>query len=349
MKSRIIVFFAIFFGTFSYAKAQVIVNGIVYPLIGTGTGTPYDSGINYYSFDPAISFFGGDVYIFRRDNYWYFAQRGIGVMESGNVYLQWRTVNQYPTNFPPDCALWQNYPAISSPGVIWTGYPTSTPFLPTGVIQNINISGTTVSAGPGTSTATFPQYIDLSTKSTNDILSFSNNPGRLLYNMCDNTIQYNDGLAWKSVWPNKLNYPINLNQALEFGNSNTQIIGRNPMSLSNQIAFKTDNKDRLVLEKDNTSNFSTINLKSSFSVPYVLKTTNYTISEDDHIVVFQGTTAQTFTLPAPSSARGRLLIIVNTTSLNLNLSHNVIGLGTVLSPGQRVSILSINTDWLKVN
>jgi hypothetical protein len=349
MKIKYLLFLTIFFAASQQMKAQVVINGTAYPIIGAGTGSPFDAGINYYGFDTSVGLFGGDVYLFRRDNYWYIAQRGLGVMESANVYLQWRTVNQYPTNFPPDCALWQNYPAVSSPGVLWVGYPTATPTVPTGVTQNINISGTTVSAGPGTSTATFPQYIDLSTKSTNDILTFGNNPGRLLYNICDNAIQYNDGLAWKSVWPNKMNYPINLNQALEFGNANTQIVGRNPMSLSNQIAFKTDNKDRLVLEKDNTSNFSAINLKSSISVPYALKTTNYTISEDDHIVVFQGTTVQTFTLPTPSAVRGRLLIIANITTLNLNLSHNVIGLGTVVPPGQRVSILSINTDWLKVN
>ncbi|MCP9757661.1 hypothetical protein EGI26_21060 [Lacihabitans sp. CCS-44] len=347
MKLKQLLFLTLFLAAIQQMKAQVIINGTTFPILGAGTSSPFDTGINYYGFDAAVGLFGGDVYLFRRDNYWYMAQRGIGVMESVNVYLSLRTVLPYPTNFPPDCAQWQSYG--TSPGVLWSGYPTSSPTAPAGSVQNLSITGSTVSAGPGTSTATFPEYIDLSTKSTNDILSFSNNPGRLLYNMCDNAIQYNDGLAWKSVWPNKLNYPINLNQALEFGNTNTQIVGRNPMSLFNQIAFKTDNKDRLVLEKDNTSNFSTINLKSSFSVPYVLKTTNYTISEDDHIVVFQGTTAQTFTLPAPSSTRGRLLIIVNTTSLNLNLSHNVIGLGTVLSPGQRASILSINTDWLKVN
>ncbi len=347
MKFKKLFFVILFFAASLQIKAQLVVNGTAFPILGAGTGTPFDTGINYYGFDAAVGLFGGDVYLFRRDNYWYMAQRGIGVMESVNVYLSLRTVLPYPTNFPPDCAQWQSYG--TSPGVLWTGYPTSSPMSPTGTVQILSIIGSTVSAGPGTSTATFPQYIDLSTKSTNDILTYGNNPGRLLYNMCDNAIQYNDGLTWKSVWPNKLNYPINLNQALEFGNTNTQIVGRNPMGLSNQIAFKTDNKDRLILEKDNTNNFSTINLKSSLSVPYVLKTTNYTISEDDHIVVFQGTTAQTFTLPAPSSARGRLLIIVNTTSLNLNLSHNVIGLGTVLSPGQRASILAINTDWLKVN
>jgi hypothetical protein len=348
MKFKHLLFLTLFFAASQQMKAQVVINGIAYPILGAGTGTPFDTGINYYGFDTSVGLFGGDVYLFRRDNYWYLAQRGLGVMESVNVYLQSRTVNQYPSNFPPDCALWQNYPAVSSPGVLWTGYPTSTPSVPTGGTLNISISGT-VSAVLGTSSNLLPQYLELSTKSTTDIGLYSNYAGRILYNICDNAIQYNDGLAWKSVWPNKLNYPINLNQALEFGNAYTQIVGRNPMSLFNQIAFKTDNKDRLVLEKDNTANFSTINLKSSLSVPYVLKTTNYTISEDDHIVVFQGTTLQTFTLPTPSAARGRLLIIANTTLLNLNLSHNVIGLGTVVPPGQRVSLLSINTDWLKIN
>ena len=347
MKFKYLLFIVFFLVASQQARAQVIVNGTPFPLLGTGSGTPFDNTINFYGFDSAVGHFGGEVYLFRRDNYWFLAQRGIGGMDYLNVYLSSRTVLPYPTNFPPDCALWQNYNVGSA--VVWVGYPTTSPSVPSGIIRNINITGTTVSAGPGTSTATFPQYIDLSTKSTNDILSFSNNPGRLLYNMCDNAIQYNDGLAWKSVWPNKLNYQLNLNQALEFGNTNTQIVGRNPLNLSNQIAFKTDNKDRLILEKDNVSNFSTINLKSSISLPYALKTTNYTISEDDHIVVFQGTSTQTFTLPSPSVVQGRLLIIVNTTTINLNLSHNVIGLGTVLSPGQRATILSINTDWLKVN
>jgi hypothetical protein len=355
MKKMLIILLLMSVTIISKTSAQdVIVNGsTTYTNSGTGTGIPFDFGINYYFYAnpfPTPSG-GGEQYLFRNGNYWYFAFRGIGIPFNSNRYLVARTVLQHPTSLPPDCALWQRYipNTIVPNGELWTGYPNTAPTIPTGTFVTYALTGDVFSGGSSTSTTILPEYIDLSTKSSTTFGTYTNTPGRLLFDICDNSMKYNNGTNWKAVWPNLLNYTLNLNQSFDFVNNTTQIIGIKPTSLPTQLSFITNSKTRIILEKDNVTNFSNINLKSSIGVGYTSKTTSYTIADDDYVVIFTGGTSQTFTLPNPSLSLGRTLILVNTSPNNLALSPAITGLGLTLNTGQNATILSIDTSWIKIN
>ncbi|MGL4632634.1 MAG: hypothetical protein ACRCVT_15630, partial [Leadbetterella sp.] len=288
-KILLILFTSLIYGNI---QAQVIVNGTeTYPLTGTGSaGTSFDLGTNIFSYDSAPSLVGGFKYIARKGDYWFIFSQGLGMIYSGTIFLTARTVNPYPgTINPPDCAQWQTYVVTPpSPGYEWVGYSSTFPDIPNGTIVQYNLTGMVTSAGPGTSTQILAPYIDLSTKSSTDIATYSNFGGRLLYNLCENAISFNNGSAWKNVWPNNLDYAINHDQKLVFGPNNSQIFGKSVFvggTNQTQLILKTNNVDRIVLENDGSQNSSKINLKSSVSVPISQITSNYTVADNDYTLI----------------------------------------------------------------
>jgi hypothetical protein len=348
MKKNLFLIFT-FIILHSSAIAQVWVDGVAYPLSGTGSGGASDVGTPHFSFDSSPFLVGGWKYLSRKDGYWYLYFTGFGPINYNTYYLYARTVVAYPsvTN-PPDCASWQLYYHPSG-GFPWSGYPTATPTPPNGGVVSINISGTVSSAGPGTSTQIYPQYIDLSTKTSTDIASYSNYGGRLLYNICDNAMVYNNGAAWKSVWPNNQNYTVNLNQNIEFGSPNTAMFSSSTGSGINQLVLKSNNTNRIVLEKNGFQEFTQINLKGSVSVPIKTISSSYSVLDSDYTLIYNGSGGQTITLPTASDSNGRLLIVSNISASTVMTSSSVTGLGLSIAAGQNIQMISDGTNWIKIN
>lgn len=329
--------------------AQVWVNGVEYPFSGTGSGGASDVGTPNFSFDGSPMLVGGWKYLSRKDGYWYLYNTGFGPINSSNYYLYARTVLPYLSVVnPPDCASWQLYysPSGSFP---WSGYPSATPVAPTGAVVSINITGMVSSAGPGTSSQVYPQYLELSTKTSTDIASYTNYGGRLLYNICDNSMVYNNGAAWKAVWPNNQDYLVNLNQNLNFASSNTAIYSASTSSGVNQLFLKSNNTNRLVLERNGFQEFAQINMKGSISVPIRTITSSYSIVDSDYTLIYNGSSGQTITLPVASNSTGRLVFISNISSSTVLVSSSVVGLGSNIGVGQNIQMISDGTNWIKIN
>jgi len=336
------------------SHAQVWVNGEEYPFTGTSSGPNFDLGTPMFSYDAAPTLVGGVRLLARKGGYWYLYYTGVGITYGFTYFLMARTTApQTDPNLlgPPDCAQWQLYSAsMGSPGYFWTGYPTSTPPAPNGNVITYNISGTlVVSAGTGTSTVVQPEYLDLSTKTSSTIASYSNQAGRLLYNICDNVMVYNNGSAWKQVWPHNGDYPVNLNQKFNFGSLNTSIFSRSVFSNPDQLVLKSNNIDRVVLEKDNYSTYSKINLKGSVGVSVFIVFAGHAINDENYAVIYKGPGGDLITLPNPSTSTGRILVIANTSSGVLNFTPTMVNAGSSINANQSVQIISDGTNWIKIN
>jgi hypothetical protein len=332
-----------------HSSAQIVVFGNTHIFSGTGTGTTVDLGTNIFAYDFSPGP-GGVRSIFRRDNYWYIVFTGLGLSESSKTYYSYRTVNQHPTINPPECVKWQSYVStFMSPGYQWVGYPSSLPSPPNGLVTDVLMTGPSVGVSPATSTTINPNFIDLANKNPTDITLIPNAPGRVLFNLCTESIQFNTGSTWKSVWPSYENYELNQSQALNFGDANTQIFGTNAYGPT-QLKFKANATEKLVLGKDPIYDFSIINLKGSISVPVNTISVDFVLGDDHHTLIHVGTLTHTVTLPNPLSSRGRQYTIANPSSAILSFTpYTIIGLGTSLSPGQNVTMVCDGSGWYKVN
>ncbi len=308
-----------------------------------------DVGTNIYYYD-MFSGPGGARTIFRRNNYWYMVYTGYGISDYLNIYYENRTVHQHPTINPPDCATWQRYVSAPSPlGYQWIGFPGSAPALPNGSISTIPISGSSVGINPSSSPVIGSNFIDLANQNLTEIGVISNQPGRILYNTCQASVQFNNGTAWKSVWPNFNNYELNQNQALNLGDAFTQILGTNNYGTT-QMIFKTSGTEKISIGKNPVTDKSIINLKGSIGTPVVTASTDYTLGDNNHIFIHTGSVAHTITLSAAFNTGGRQYIIANPSTNTLSfLPTVIIGLGSTLAAGQNITIVSDGSNWYKVN
>jgi hypothetical protein len=328
--------------------SQVTVFGQSHAFSGTGSGSPYDLGTNIFTFDTFVGP-GGFRTIFRKNNYWYVVVTGIGISISGNTYYTARTVNQHSTISPPDCAEWQGYVTGVPIGYQWPGFPTTAPADPNGSIFILPFTGPSVSILPSSASTLFPDFIDLSNKSSSFISTIPNQSGRVLYNTCEEAIQFNNGTSWKSVWPHFSDYYLNPNQGFIFGDSNTQIYSDNS-SATNQLVFKTGGTTKLTIGKAGFSNTSSFNFKSSIATPVATISTDYILTDDDYIIIHTGTLPHIITLPGASGVLGRQYIISNPSTGSLTFaSTTIVGLGSTLLAGQNVTIVSNGGNWFKIN
>lgn len=346
---RILLLIWIFLLMGLHTQAQIVLLGNTHNLAGTGTGTNIDLGTNYFSFD-FYSGPGGVRTIFRRNSYWYIVFTGLGNSNSANVYYSYRTVNQHPTVNPPDCVKWQSYTVSpNSPGYQWLGYPSSAPVDPNGSVIDLAITGASAATLSSGVTGIAPDYIDLATKTSSNLTSIGNNKGRILYNLCTESIQFNTGSAWKSVWPSFENYNLNQNQALNFGNANTQIFGSNTYG-GTQLKVKINAIERIVLGTDPAANFSLINFIGSVSTPVASTNLDFIMDVEHHTLIHTGGTAHTVTLPSPLSSKGRQYIIANPSTALLSFTpYSIVGLGSSLAAGQNVTLVSDGSSWYKIN
>ncbi|MCP9769714.1 hypothetical protein EGI22_17560 [Lacihabitans sp. LS3-19] len=336
------------------AFSQVNYGGHTLALVGTGTSTSFeDNGSNIFWVDTWAGP-GGTKTIFRRDNYWYIVYTGLGITYYANTYYLYRTEVEHPTINPPACALWQQYVVPFGPyGYQWYSYPSLPIASPNGPIVSLTLTGPSASttALGSTTTVINPDYIDLANKNSVQIAIIPNSAGRILYNTCEESIQFNNGTNWKSVWPNYSDYNLNQNQVFNFGDASTQIFGTNNNGGTTHLVFKTDGVERLVLGKNNSPYTTNFTVKTAIATPVTNTTGDYTLGEDNHIVIHSGTSSNTFTLPNPNPLNGREYKIANPSTGTVTFSpYSIIGLsGGILSAGQNLTIVSDGYNWYKIN
>ncbi|MGL4631888.1 MAG: hypothetical protein ACRCVT_11865, partial [Leadbetterella sp.] len=74
----------------------------------------------------------------------------------------------------------------------------------------------------------------------------------------------------------------------------------------------------------------------------------YTVADNDYTLILNPTAAINIALPLASNSRGRILNLVNIGTVTSNLVNGGT-LGTVITSGSRLQIISDGTNWIKIN
>ena len=138
--------------------------------------------------------------------------------------------------------------------------------------------------------------------------------------------------------------------------------GNGPLLQSNAIIVKTTNPVPTA-----TANNSTFNVNGSVSAAVNVVTTDYIIANTDYCIIYKGTADASFTLPDPTTCKGRMYKFINlginqapTITFNFNIvefdgtTSNQLFAGTSViagsgigdNGGNRASIISDGTEWV---
>jgi hypothetical protein len=95
-----------------------------------------------------------------------------------------------------------------------------------------------------------------------------------------------------------------------------------------------------------------LDITGGLVLPTASKTASYTLTSTDYCVIFTGSTAsQTFTFPSSPTA-GRVLLIINHSSVTVNTSTystSSSGTATTLTAGSTLQVLYDGSNWRKMN
>lgn len=342
MKYSLILFFLFLF--VSPSNGQVTIGSNTYANAG------FLNGAYHFSYDSNPSGPGGVNTVIRNGNRWFLVS--LVTWPSYGWRIIAYTVNEHCSLYPPANVMWNTFYATGPgpAGYSWGTYPSGTPSLPSGTVQSIVITGEVINSYHST-TLIQPDYIDLPIKSTLP----TPNTGRLVYDVCSNTMAVNNGFSWSQLWPLKTNYKLENEQGFEFSDPSLKIISTNtapPSSSPSQVLrFQSGGSDNLVIGSSNfiTSYNSGVNLTSSVGGKTSFAGPSYSVSNNDYIV-YNSMAGNDVTLPSANTVNGRILILVNTHTSSLLINNTVNGLTTSSINGKSaIKVVAVGGEWYKID
>jgi hypothetical protein len=298
-------------------------------------GTITDAGADYYRKTIVNNVISGYYQIYRKNNFWYIS-----------IYFSYSLNNAFYSQTTP-ISTFQYFTTSNNPPceAFWS-YSYGNGAYGTGADHTLTITG--ISCFQPTYTGglvvnpTNIQFPQLSTAAFNSIVPIK---GMVTFFADENALKVYDGGQWRMLHGSLNDIILNDSSTVKFGNY---------YKISSiQSNLKSLTADWLTV--NNTSTFS-----KSVHLPVTIHTgsNNLTLTDAMQIVVLNstGTTARTFTLPAPNTAKGRIYELQNyTTSANLLIGGYTVqtngsgGTTSTILPGAGIRIFSDGTTWRKFN
>jgi hypothetical protein len=281
----------------------------------------------------------GNYRIYRRNNFWYirfyYSEFTTQTLIDQEIF---RHEYLSTSNFPPCIGVW-------------------TMLGNTGAFNSINANNLTITSG-NCSSQTYSQSVSFNTNNVQYPQLNSANfntivpvKGMLTFNAELSSLFLYDGAKWQQLHGSLDDIHLTESDKVIFGNIY-------------QVSGTESKLNKLEVKEIKVSDALTVVSKSNFykamHLPVTIHSGNndLTLTDAMQIVVLNstGSTARTFTLPAPNTAKGRIYELQNyTTNANLLIGGYTVqtnGSGGTIStilPGAGIRIFSDGTTWRKLN